>query len=426
MVLFALTVTTVLTVLLSIPIAFSLGISATLAVITMGDIPLKILPQKLYSGMDSFPLLCVPFFIFAGELMAQGKLTEKILDFATKIVGRIRGGLAQANVLSSMFFGGMSGSCLADVSALGSVEIPMMVKAGYDRRFSAAVTCASAIIGPIIPPSIPVVIYALAVGTSIGGLFLAGVVPGIILGLALMAGSFIISIKRDYPKSTDKFTVRGLYISFKKVILALFMPAIIVGGIVFGIFTPTEASAIAVGYALIVTILIYKTIRLADLPAMLIRSGVTTAAVMFIVGTSNLWGWVIATEQLADKLGVFLQAFGPISFLMMVNIFFLILGTSMDNVPAILIFAPTLAPIATELGIHPLHFGMIVVLNTTIGFITPPLGEVLFVACPIAEVTLEELSREIIFFVFIEIAVLLLVTYFPFTTLFVPSIFGII
>ena len=234
-----LVITTIVTMLIGIPIAFSLGVSAMAAIAAMGDIPLQIIPQKIYAGMDSFPLLCIPFFILAGELMSQGKLTEQLLHFAILLIGRIRGGLALANVLASMFFGGMTGSAIADVSALGSVEIPMMIKAGYDRRFSAAITSASAIIGPVIPPSIPVVVYAIAGNVSIGGLFLAGVIPGIAVGLALMIASYVISCKRAYPIRNEAVTWAELRDGFKQVIPALIMPLIIVGGIISGVFTPT-------------------------------------------------------------------------------------------------------------------------------------------------------------------------------------------
>ena len=409
-----------------VPIAWSLGVGAFAAILTMGAIPLQIVPQKIYAGMCSFPLLCIPFFIFAGELMAHGKLTDNLVKFSLLLVGRIRGGLAMASVIASMFFGGMSGSAIADISALGPVEIPMMVKSGYDKRFSTALVCAAAIIGPIIPPSIPVVVYAIAVGSSIGALFLAGVIPGILLGLFLMLGSFIISVRRKYPKREEKITLSEFFATLREVIFALFMPIIIMGGIIGGIFTPTEAAAVAVGYAFIVTVFIQRTIKISALPAMLIRSGVTTAIVMIIVGTSTLWGWVVAIEQWGDKLAALLKFATPVVFLLLTNIFFLILGTFMDNIPALLIFAPTLAPIAVKLGIHPVHFGAIVVLNTTMGLITPPLGEVLFVACPISKLSLEEISKGIFIFFILEVVVLLLVTYIPFTTLWVPRLFGLI
>jgi tripartite ATP-independent transporter DctM subunit len=416
---------TIVTLLMGMPIVFSIGIAAIVALLMIGGIPFVFVPQRIYAGMDSFPFLCVPFFILAGELMSHGKITEKLLEFAILIVGRIRGGLALANVLASMFFGGMTGSAIADTSALGSVEIPMMIKAGYDKKFSAAITCASAMVGPLIPPSILVVIYCLAVGgISIGGLFLAGVVPGVLVGFALMIASYLISVKRKYPKREEKTSVRAILISLKQVILPLFLPIIIVGGIIGGVFTPTEASAVAVGYAFIVTVVITKKLKFSDLPIMLIRSGVTTAIVMIIVGTATVFGSVISLQQIGPKMAELMEPLGLILFLIITNILLLVLGTFVDNVPMILIFAPTLAPIAVKLGVHPLHFGMIVVMNCTLAMITPPLGNVLFVACPIANVSLEELSAEIFLLFIIEVAVLFLITYMPWTTLWVPMLFG--
>lgn len=424
MVLFILGFCTLVTMLIGIPIAFSLGISALAAIISMGDIPLQLVPQKIFAGMDSFPLLCIPFFILAGELMSQGKLTHQLLNFAILLIGRIRGGLALANVLASMFFGGMTGSAIADVSALGSVEIPMMIKAGYDRRFSAAITAASAVIGPVIPPSIPVVIYAISGNVSIGGLFLAGVVPGVIVGIALMIASYVISRKRKYPVREEKISRQELWNGFKDVIPALIMPFIIVGGIISGVFTPTEAAAVAVGYSFLIVVIVNRQVKLSQLPQMLIHSGVITAIVMIVAGTATLWGWVIAIEQLPTLLAEALQNTSPVIFLLLTNIILLIMGTFMDNIPVIIIFAPTLAPIAAKMGIDPLHFGMIVCINTTIGLITPPLGQVLFIASPIAGISLEELSKEIMGLFLVMVAALLIVTYIPVTTLWIPRLFG--
>ena len=417
---------TLITLIMGIPIVFSIGIAAVLSLLVIGGIPLQFVPQRIYAGMDSFPLLCIPFFIVTGELMSHGKITERLLEFAIIIIGRIRGGLALANVLASMFFGGMTGSAIADASALGSVEIPIMIKAGYDKKFAAAITCASAMVGPLIPPSILVVIYALSTSVSIGALFLAGIIPGVLVGIALMIASYIISYRRKYPIRTEKVTSKDFFRSLKRVILPMFLPIIIVGGIISGFFTPTEASAVAVGYAFIVTIFITKTIKFSDLPEMLIRSGVVTAIVMIIVGTATVFGAVISLEQLGDKLASILAFADPITFLILTNVFLLILGTFVDNVPMILIFAPTLAPIAVNLGIHPIHFGMIFVINCTLAMITPPLGNVLFVACPIANISMESLSKEIFLLFLIEVFVLFLITYIPFTTLWIPSLFGLV
>lgn len=413
-----------LTLIIAVPIAWGLGISGLVALFLM-DIPLNTVPQKIFSGMDIFPLMCIPFFILAGEIMAKGGLTKRLLNFAVLVIGSIRGGLSLANVIASMLFGGITGSAIADSSALGSVEIPMMKKNGYDAEFSAAITAASACIGPIIPPSITVVIYSMAVsGVSIGALFAAGMIPGILVGFALMGACYIISRKRNYPKRIEKVTRRELLVGLKDAALAIMTPVIILGGIIGGIFSPTEAAAIAVVYSFIVAYFIYRELKLSDLPEMFKRSGVITAIVMIIIGTSNVFGMVIAFEQLAQKLEVFLNPLGYIAFLLAINIIFLVIGTFLDQNPAILILAPIFAPIAVAVGIDPIHFGIIVIMNLVIGLITPPLGEVLFVVAPIAGVSLESVSKAVLPFLFVEIGVLLLVTYIPALSLWIPRMLG--
>jgi len=417
----------IITLLLGMPIVFSLGVSALVPILCMG-IPLTMIPKQICEGMNSFPLLCIPFFILAGELMGKGKITDCILEFAILIIGRVRGGLALANVLASMFFGGITGSAIADVSALGSIEIPMMVKSGYDKEFSTAITSASACIGPIIPPSIPVVIYALSVpNVSIGALFVAGIMPGILIGISLMIMSYFISVKRNYPKNKEKVSLHRFFNVFKKSILSLMIPFIIIGGIISGIFTPTESSAVAVAFAFFLTVILYRTVKFSDLPKMLIETSVLTAIVMIIIGTSNIFGWVITIEQVGKMVEGIALSFtaNKFIFLMMVNLFLIILGTFLDMNPAILIFAPILAPIAMKLGIDPIHFGELFCINLTIGLITPPLGEILFVASPIGNVPFEALSKEIFPFILVEVVALLIVTYVPFFTLYFPRLFGL-
>jgi tripartite ATP-independent transporter DctM subunit len=424
MVLTALIAVMVAMMALGAPIAFSLGISGLGAIFLM-RIPLAIVPQKLFSGMDVFPLLCIPFFILAGEIMGHGGLTRRLLDFAVICVGFVRGGLALANVVASMLFGGITGAAAADASALGSIEIPMMVKNGYDARFSAAITAASSCIGPIIPPSITVVIYAMAVGgVSIGGLFAAGMIPGILVGFALMGTSYVISVRRNYPKRAHKITFRQFLVSLKDAVLALMTPVIILGGIIGGVFTPTEAAAVAVMYSFVITFFVYRELKLSDLPAMFLRSGAITAIVMIIIGCSNIFGMVVAFEQVALKLEAMLRPLGYYGFILSINVIFLIVGTFMDQNPAILILAPVFAPIAVHLGIEPIHFGMIVIMNLVIGLITPPLGQNLFIVGPIAGVSFEELSKEIFVFLVVEIGVLLLVSYVSVISLWIPRLLG--
>lgn len=408
---------------IGVPVAWALGISGLGAILFM-DVPLNVVPQKIYTGIDIFVLMCVPFFIFAGEIMRMG-ITKRLLDFAVLVVGGIRGGLSLANVIASMVFGGITGSAIADSSALGSVEIPMMTKNGYDAPFSAAITGASACIGPIIPPSIPVVIYSMAVGgVSIGALFAAGMIPGILVGVALMIACYVISRIRNYPKRDQKVTAREFLEGLRDATLAIMTPVIILGGIIGGIFSPTEAAAVAVIYSFIISYFVFRELKLSALPQMFVRSAVTSSIVLIIIATSNIFGLVIAFEQLALKLAVILEPMGYVGFLLTVNIMFLIIGTFLDNNPAILILAPIFAPIAVAVGVHPIHFGIIVIMNLMIGLITPPLGEVLFVVAPLAKVSFEDVAKAVTPFTLVEIGVLLLVTYVPVISLWIPRLLG--
>lgn len=409
---------------IGVPIAWAMGLAGLLALMNMG-MPLTILPQKMVGGMNSFPLLCLPFFILAGELMASGGLTERLLRFSVNCVGRIRGGLALGNVVASMLFGGITGAATADATALGSVEIPMMVKNGYDKMFSAAVTAASSCIGPIIPPSLVVIIYVMVVkGTSIAGLFAAGMLPGILVGLALMLTCYILAVRRGYPKREDRMELSEFLVSAKDAFLAIMAPVIILGGIIGGVFTATEAAAVAVIYSFVIGFFVYREIRLADLPAMFVRAGVISAVVMVLIGTSTTFGIVISFEQAAVRLGSLVEPLGVFGFILVVNVVFLFTGMFLDMYPAILILAPVFAPVADSLGIHPFQFGMIVIINLVIGLITPPMGQILFVVSALADVKFELLCREIIVFVLVEVAVLLLVSYVPFITVWVPALLG--
>jgi tripartite ATP-independent transporter DctM subunit len=414
----------IVTMALGMPIAWAMVIAGLAAMIVMGPIPLQVIAQKLFTGIDSFPLMAIPFFILSGELMGKGGITERLMKLADCVVGWIRGGLGLANVLASMMFGGITGSAIADCSALGPIEIQMMLEAGYDAETSAGVTAASACIGPIIPPSIPMVVYATAVGTSIGGLFVAGIVPGIIIGVALMAVFYSLALKKNYPRRTERLTARQFFDVVVEAFPALMMPIIMLGGILGGVFTPTEAASVAVVYSLVLTMVFYKTVTLSDLRQMLCNAAITTGVVLILASTSNVFSWIITMEQVGPKLGALFLGQSKIVFLMLVNILLLFVGTWMDNCPAILILAPILAPIAVDLGIHPLHFGLIFVYNMVIGLITPPLGQVLFVACPISNLNLEEVTRGTLPFLITEIVVLLLLTYVPELTLWLPRMFG--
>jgi tripartite ATP-independent transporter DctM subunit len=414
-----------LSLLLGVPIGFGLGLSSLIALLAWQDIPLVVIVQRTFTGIDIFPIMAVPLFILAGELIKAGNMMGALLNLSNLLVGHIRGGLAHVNVVVSMFFGGVTGSAVADTSALGSIEIPMMRKAGYDAPFSAAITCASAIIGPIIPPSILMVVYAMAVpNVGVGALFLGGVIPGLVVGLSLLAANYYLAVKRNYPKEDYQLSFSKLIRTLRKTVWALMMPVIIMGGIISGAFTATEAAGIAVLYALIVGLFISRDLNFTNIVHALFRSGVTAGSVLIIVAFANLFAWLLTTQQVPQKTAALMLGLtqNPYMFLLLINILLLILGCFVEGAAAIIIIAPIFAPIAVKLGIDPLHFGIVFVINLCIGLITPPMGLTLFVGCGIANISLEEISKAIVPFLIVEIAVLFLVTYVPAIPLFLPNL----
>ncbi|MCX8127743.1 MAG: TRAP transporter large permease [Synergistetes bacterium] len=415
-----------ITFLLGVPIAFVLGITGFICILAMG-VPLQVVTQRMFTGIDSFPLMAVPFFILAGELMNRGGTTLRIIRFANSLVGHIKGGLAHTNVVANMFFAGISGSAIADASAIGSILIPAMEKSGYEKDFSAALTAAAATIGPIIPPSIIMVIYGVSVGVSIGGLFAAGFIPGVMLGLAMMVVIFLESRTRNYP-IVGAFSLRKVWEEFKGAFWALLSPLIILGGILFGAFTPTEAAAVAVIYSFVVGKFIYRELRWKDIPEVLFQSGVTVASILLIISMANVFAWVIAANLIPQRIAsIFLTlSQNKYVFLLLVNIFLLIVGMFMETGAAIIILAPILAPIAVKMGVHPLHFGFIMVLNLAIGMVTPPVGVCLFVSCGITGLSLERVAASVYKFVIAEIAVLAIVTFFEPISMFLPRLLGFI
>jgi len=413
--------------LLGIPIAFCMGIVSLSSLLAMGKSGmLVVIAQKMITGVDKFPLMAIPLFILAGNIMNKGGITESLVRFSNFLVGRLRGGLAHVNIVSSIFFAGITGVAVADSSVLGSVFVPAMEKEGYDTDFSAAVTASSSIIGPIIPPSVPLVLYGCTVGVSIAGLFLAGMIPGILLGLALMIVSYIMSKKRNYPVSRVSLSLREFLISFKDAALALMMPLIILGGILSGVFTPTEAAAVAVAYALVVCLLVFRSLSISDLKDILVSSAITSSIVLMLISTANIFGMILATQQIPQRIAESLLSVttNPWMMLLLANGFLLIAGMFMAESPNIILLGPILAPIVTSLGVEPLHFGFIMVLNLTIGLITPPLGACLFILCGISGLTLEKMTRAVFPFLIAEFAILFLCTYVPSISLFLPRIFG--
>ena len=409
---------------LGVPIAFCLGITAAFSLISL-DMPLRVVAQRIFTGIDSFPLMAVPFFVLAGDLMNQGGTTLRLVRFSNALVGWIRGGLAHTNIVASMFLAGISGSAVADASAIGGILIPGMTKEGYDVDFSAAVTASASTMGPIIPPSILMVIYGVTTGVSIGALFAAGFIPGVLIGFSLMAVAYVISRRRNYPKLA-RMSFPEFIIAFRKAIFALLAPVIILGGILLGIFTPTEAAAVAVAYAFFVGVFVFRELRLADIPKILVQSGITTSVLLLVIGTANVLSWVLSAEQIPQKIAETMLGISkdPYFILLLINLFLLVVGMFMEGGAAIIILAPVLAQVAQAVGLHPLHFGFVMVLNLVIGLLTPPLGVCLFVACSIARISLVELVRAIFPFLMVEIGVLFLVSYFPVVVMWIPKLLG--
>ncbi|TMW72292.1 TRAP transporter large permease [Alteribacter natronophilus] len=407
-----------------IPIAFALGLSSILYLIIM-DIPLTIVPQRMFSGINSFVLLCIPGFILAGNLMNAGGITDRIIKFTNDLLGHIRGGLGLANIGSSMGFAGISGTALADTASIGSVMIPAMKKRGYDASFSAAVTSSSSTIGPIIPPSLPLIIVGTLASVSIGDLFLAGALPGLLLGIGLMGMAYLISVKRNYPKQARK-PVSEVTKSFFGAFWALLMTVIILYGILGGFFTPTEASVVAVLYALLVGLFIYRDLKVSQLPKIILNSMVSTASIMILVGFANLFGWILVAEQIpvlvADTiLGI---TDTRVLVILLVLLLLLFVGMFMETIAALVILFPVLLPVATSVGMDPVHFGVLMVLALIIGLSTPPVGVCLFVASSIGKVSIWETSKALLPFLFVSLVVLLLVAFIPQLTLFLPDMFG--
>lgn len=410
-------------IFLGIPVAFSLGLASLLYLI-IADIPFTIIPQRMFGGLNSFTLLCIPGFILAGNLMNAGGITDRIIHFANSILGHIRGGLGLANVGASMGFAGISGTALADTASIGSVMIPAMKKQGYGAGFSAAVTASSSVVGPIIPPSLPMIIVGTLAALSIGDLFVAGIIPGVLLGLGLMIPTYLISVKRNYPKG-ERSSLKEIWSSFSGAFWALFMTVIILYGILGGYFTPTEASIIAVLYAIVVGMFIYKELKIKDLPGIILKSMTSAAAIMLLVAFANLFGWIMTREQIPQLIADSILGFSTNSVVVILLILLLLLfvGTFMETIAALVILFPVLLPVATQIGMDPIQFGVVMVLTLVLGLMTPPVGVCLFVASQIGRVSMGKVVRELIPFFAVGIVVLLLVAFIPQVTLFLPSLF---
>ncbi|MGD8388401.1 MAG: TRAP transporter large permease [Desulfobacteraceae bacterium] len=413
--------------LMGMPIGFVMGLTALYGFFYL-DNPtlLTMLSQKFFSGMNSFALLALPFFILAGDIMTKVGLTGRLVDFSNIFFGRFRGGLAQVNIVTSIIFGGISGSAAADTAALGSIFIPSMTDEGYDREFSTAVTVASSIIAPIIPPSMIMVIYGALMGVSIAGLFAAGLVPGLMLGVFLMIYTRFVSKKRNYPKHKEKVTAKRIWVGTKRAVWGLIMPAIILGGILGGVFTPTEAAAIAVGYALFLGLVAYRNLSLKDLFDLFYRNAVLLGVIGLILSSASILAWLLAAEQIPEMVakGFLAITHNKYIILLLINLFLIFIGMFMDITASLIILGPILAPLAIDIGVHPLHFGIMMCVNLYIALITPPMGGCLFLAMAISKLNMGQLLKALWPFLLIEFAVLFIVVYIPEVTMFVPRLLG--
>jgi C4-dicarboxylate transporter DctM subunit len=410
-------------IFIGFPIAFALGVASVLEMQFL-RLPMSMAITKTFAGIDSFTLMAIPFFILAGNITSKAKIVEQIIDFANTLVGRIRGGLAHVNVIASMIFAGVSGSGVADTSAIGSLLIPSMVKQGYDKDFSVAVTASSATIGPIIPPSIPLVLYGIFARQSIGHLFLGGVIPGILVGCGLMAMNYVICVKRSYQFRQEQSSVVKVIRTFVRSFGALVMPLIIIGGIVSGVFTATEAGVVAVVYGLVFGLLITRSLKLRDIPKILIDSATTSAMVMFIIAMATIF------SNLLSRLGfqkvvissILSLTQEPMLVALLVMGFLLLLGLFIDPTAVIVMFTPTVAHLGEQLGFHPIHFGVLMIIVMLIGAVTPPVGSFLFVSCSIARIPIEESIRVLLPFILILVLVAILVLIAPEIVLWLPGL----
>ncbi len=408
------------------PVALALGIPSVIYFIFDKSLPNFTAIQRMVAGANTYPLLAVPFFIFAGNLMNTGGVTKRIFDFANNLVGHIKGGLGHVNVVASIIFAGMSGAAIADAGGLGTIEIKAMRRAGYNDSLTIGITAASSTIGPIIPPSLPVVVYAVVASCSVGRLFAAGIIPGFMMGLALMIMIYFLSDKYNTPVE-KKSNFKMIISSFLTAFWSLLTPAIILGGIFFGIFTPTEAAAIASVYAVILGCFIYRDMGFKQLWYVVKISMISTVQVMFIVVSATLFAWILAREQVPQAVAHYILSLSHNYYLILffINLVLLIVGMFMETIASINILVPVLIPVIAELGIDPVQFGVIMILNLMIGLLTPPFGTVLFVLSGVAKVSVEKVAKDTAIFLIPLLGVLLLIVLFPQLTLFLPNlIFG--
>ena len=412
---------------IGVPVVFALAFGPMLGFLLEGkEVFLGIVPQRIFVGINVYPLLAIPLVILAGELMNVGGITQRLVDFSQKLVGHLRGGLAHVVIVSSVFFSGISGSAVADASALGSILIPSMAKEGYDKRYAAAVTAAATVLGPIIPPSIIMVIYAYIMNLNVAALFAAGCIPGLIIGVGLMVVNHIMATRRGYPVAERRATMREVGGALGGAFWALIAPFLILGGILGGIFTPTEAAGAAVVYALLVSLLITRELPLKEMVPILYRTAVISSSLLLVVGTAMIFSWVASLSGFTGTLAATLLGLtsDPYLLLFIINLLLFVAGMFLDAGPAILILGPILGPTLAQLGVDPLHFAIVMCVNLSLGLATPPMGLLLFVVSSISRVPVLSIAREMAPFYLVHVAVIFLITYVPVVALWLPGVLG--
>lgn len=408
---------------IGMPIAFSLGVASVATLQFGSQLPLTLVAQRLFAATDSFPLMAIPFFMLAGAVMDTGGISRRLVDFAHSLVGWIYGGLGMVAVLAAMFFAGISGAAAADTAAVGSVSIPAMIRKGYKKGFAAAIQAAGGSIGVIIPPSIPMIIFGVIGGVSIGKMFMGGFVPGVLIGGGLMAASYFLSKRAGY-KRDKRATMPQVGKAFFDAFWALLMPGIILGGIMGGIFTPTEAAVVAALYGLVAGLFIYRELKFSDLPRVFAKSAVTTSTVMLLIATANIFGWILTAEQVPQTVASYLVSLtdSPAVLYALILVMLLVVGTFMETTASLIILSPVFLPVIQQFGIDPVHFGVVMVTALAIGMLTPPLGICLFISCNIAGIPLSEIIRFVLPLLVIMIGCLFLITFVPDLVMFVPNL----
>lgn len=414
---------------LGLPIALVMLVASAAYFLLSGNpLFLRMLPEKMYAGMDVFVLMAIPFFLLTGEIMNRARLTDRLFDFCNMIIGRVRGGLAQVNVVASVMFAGVTGVALGDIASLGKMFIPAMVRQGYDKPFTAAVTASSSLIGAIIPPSTIIIVYAAVMNVSVGAMFAAAILPGLLLGVAMMALVQLLAVARAYPKVVVEVSPRRLAIGFRDAFFAIIMPIIIIRGIIVGWFTPTEAAAVCVVYSLAVGFFFLRTLQVRELLPILTTASLDTARLFFIIAGASAVSWVFAMERLPALVTTLFAGIGhdPVVVVLAINVFFLLCGMWLDPSISIILFGPVVLPLAGAAGLHPVQLGIMLIVNCVLGLITPPVGNVLFAVASVARIGIGELGRALLPFIAVGVAILLLIGFWPDLTLALPRAFGLI